>query len=106
MRLAYVSWSLAMALGAVSSALSAWAFGARWWSAGAAALGLFVGLGAHMACDFPYVCAEIEFQRRAQADASRSVLTGLYVLRAMLGMLLAWFVPAWCVARIAARFTH
>ena len=105
MRLAYVSWLIAMTLGAVSAALSAWRLGGRWWVAGAAVLGLFAGLGAQFLCDCPYVCAEIAFQRRSPASGSRRTLTALYILRAVSGMVLAWFVPAGCVAFIAARFT-
>jgi hypothetical protein len=58
-----------------------------------------------MMCSFRYLLLLIYVQKNLPHIES-TLSKVLYFPQIILGMFLAWFLPWWCVTRIAAVFTH
>ena len=91
-------------IGAVSGVMRSWSIGA-WWCLGGVVFGFSCGLVLAMICSFPYLLLLIYVQKNVPHIES-TVSKVLYFPQIILGMLLAWYVPLWCMTRIEAVFTH
>ncbi len=84
--------------------MHSWSFGS-WWCLGGVVFGFPCGLVAAMMCSFPYLMLLIYVQKNVP-HFETTVSKVLYFPQIILGMGLAWFVPSWCMSRIAGVFTH
>jgi hypothetical protein len=90
-------------IGAVAGAVSSWSFGA-WWCFAGLVFGFAGGLATAVMCSLPYVMLLIYVQQNAPRFEGLMPKI-LYIPHVILGMAFAWFVPSWCINRIAGVFT-
>jgi hypothetical protein len=100
----YHFWMISAGIGAVSGLIHSWSIGV-WWCLGGFVFGFSCGLVVAMICSFPYLLLLIYVQKN-MPNIESTVSKFLYFPQVILGMVLAWYVPSWCLTSVAAEFTR
>ncbi|HME39981.1 MAG TPA: hypothetical protein VKG63_13595 [Steroidobacteraceae bacterium] len=97
-------WLISGAIGAAAGAMRTWRLGAWEWFAGLL-FGFASGLAVAVVCSLPYVMLLIYVQKN-MPHFEPTVIKVFYIPQTLLGMILAWYLPSWCIGSIAGALSN